>query len=425
MNLHESNKQTWPRKAKGGTVGANRMSRENVMLGRVRTGDPRGANLRGHAEDPTGSGHNETGAVLILALIFLGVVGMVVGSLATWATNDLNNTTQFTSARTLQYAVSSTMNNAIENIRYTPLLGAGQTLSASPPAACWGAGSTSELTVNNVNVAVWCSTAWNPSSAQTRVVSFSACPVTPSQSGLSASALATACVANPTLTSIVTYGDYPPGFSAPNSSQCIVYCGTSMTINSWVWAGSSATSTVVVPTTTTTTTTVPPTTTTVPPTTTTTTTVPPTTTTVPPTTTTTTTTVPPTTTTTTTASNSVTATPTVPSINPNSGTEQLSFNNPASITSLSITIRVVQSTGVTFHGQWDSFPGDLTDSVTTSNGVIVYTYVLNSGQTVPANNNSAVDAQWAGTGTVHSTTTDTYSVTSTSGGVTSTVTGHF
>jgi hypothetical protein len=115
----------------------------------------------------------------------------------------------------------------------------------------------------------------------------------------------------------------------------------------------------------------------------------------------------------------------VPSINPYSGTEQLSFTNPASITSLSITIDVVRSSGVTSSGQWNSFPGDLTESVTTSNGVLVYTYVLNSGQTVPANNNSAVDAQWAGNGTVHSTTTDTYTVTSTSGGVTSTVTGHF
>lgn len=211
------------------------MSRKNVVFESIRRGATDGVEDRVHAEDPKGVGHNETGAVLILALIFLGVVGMVVGSLATWATNDLNNTTQFTSARTLQYAVSSTMNNAIENIRYTPLLGAGQTLSASPPAACWGTGSTSELTVNNVNVAVWCSTAWNAPSAQTRIVTFSACPITPSQSGLSASALATACVANPTLTSIVTYGDYPPGFSAPNTSQCIVYCGTSMTINSWVW----------------------------------------------------------------------------------------------------------------------------------------------------------------------------------------------
>jgi len=408
MNLHESSEHLWPRKTKGGTVGVNKMSRKNMMLGRGRRGATN-VEDRVHVEDSTVVGHGETGAVLILALIFLGVVGMVVGSLATWATNDLKNTTQFASARTLQYAVSSTMNNAIENIRYTPLLGAGQTLSASPPAACWGTGSTSELTVNNVNVAVWCSTAWNASSAQTRTVTFTACPITPSQSGLSASALATVCVANPTLTSIVTYGDYPPGFSAPNTSQCIVYCGTSMTINSWVWSGSSATSTVVVPTssTTTTTTTVPPTTTT-------------------------TTTVPPTTTTTTTpvsngvVSNGVTATPTVSGLNNYYGQELLSVSNPSSLTSLSITIDVTQTTGLYNPTAFNSFPGGaLAQNQVTSGGVVAYTYVL-SGQTIPANYNGTVGAQWAGTGYSHATLGDTFSVTSTtSTGVTSTVTGHF
>src|SRR5487761_2626325 len=64
-------------------------------------------------------------------------------------------------------------------------------------------------------MAVWCSTAW------------SACI---------GSVTAAACAQNPLLQAVVSYGDYPAGISPPTSAQCVVYCGTSMTINSWVWS---------------------------------------------------------------------------------------------------------------------------------------------------------------------------------------------
>jgi hypothetical protein len=189
---------------------------------------------------------DDSGAVLILALIFLIVVGGVVGSLSTWAMNDLNNTSQFTSARTTQYAVSSATQTAIANIRYTPLLSTTYNASlqapASPPAPCWGSGTTSGLTgVDGYNVDVWCSTAWNASSVNTRVVTFYACTVTAAQASQSlpaaaASALASSCAANPYLQAVVTFGDYPSGVSRPNPAECQVYCGQSMTVNSWVWS---------------------------------------------------------------------------------------------------------------------------------------------------------------------------------------------
>jgi hypothetical protein len=105
----------------------------------------------GARPDPNGK-RDEAGAVLILALMFLVAVGMVVGSLATWASNDLHNTAAFTTARTQQYAVSGAMQTAIQAIRYTPLLSTttNASLGVSPPAPCWGSGSTSELTnINN------------------------------------------------------------------------------------------------------------------------------------------------------------------------------------------------------------------------------------------------------------------------------------
>jgi hypothetical protein len=177
---------------------------------------------------------DEAGAILIFALIFLVAVGGVVGSLASWATNDLNNTSAFTNSRTLQYAVSGAVDTAMQNIRYTPLLSSTQ--NANPPVPCWGSASSSSVTINGSNVDVWCSTVWTPSSPNTRVVTFSACPVTAAQAGQSASTLATSCAANPNLEAVVTFGDYPSGTSAPNTAECVVYCGTSMTVNSWIWS---------------------------------------------------------------------------------------------------------------------------------------------------------------------------------------------
>jgi len=171
----------------------------------------------------------ESGAILLLAMVFLIVVGTIVGSLAEWATNDLHNTANFTSARSLQYGADSAVELAIQNIRYAPMLGAGQTLNASPPTYCWSNVATPELpTVDGESMDVWCSTQWSPSKTNTRVVTISTCL---SKVG------AAACAASPTLQVVVTFDDYPTGvISAPTTAQCVVYCGTGMTVNSWAWS---------------------------------------------------------------------------------------------------------------------------------------------------------------------------------------------
>jgi hypothetical protein len=174
---------------------------------------------------------DETGASLILALVFMVTVGGLVGSLSTWALNDLKNTTHITATRTLQYAVSGAVGTADQAVRYTPQLSTTQNAPA-PGAPCWGTASSSQVTINGTNVAVWCSTAWNPGSVSTRIVTFMACPIPAGQSAL---ALASSCASNPSLEAVVTYGDYPAGDNAPNSAECVVYCGTSMTVNSWIW----------------------------------------------------------------------------------------------------------------------------------------------------------------------------------------------
>ena len=184
------------------------------------------------------------------------VVGVVaVGALAFQVTNDLTNSSNFRSVRSLQYAAKSTTNLAIQNIRYTPLLSTTQTLNASPPTPCWlpttldATSGQQESQLASIDgepaMASWCSTAWTPSSASTRVVTISTCPGTVG---------AAQCAAHPLLQAVVTFDDYPNGsVSAPASSlptfQCQVYCGTSMLTNSWVWSPTVPTVTAMSPTT--------------------------------------------------------------------------------------------------------------------------------------------------------------------------------
>jgi len=173
---------------------------------------------------------DEAGAVLILALLFLLTVGVITGGLAGWITNDLNNSTQFTSSRSLQNSASNATELAIQSIRYDPLLATTQ--NANPPAPCWGTGSGSDVSIPEAgttsdDMSVWCSTEWTPSSASTRVVTISTC--------LSSESAAT-CSANPYLQAIVVFDDYPPGISAPNPNACVVYCGTGMTVSGWRWS---------------------------------------------------------------------------------------------------------------------------------------------------------------------------------------------
>ncbi len=197
---------------------------------------------------------DERGSSLILALVFIVAVSLIITALATWALNDLNNTAVFSSARSLQNAAQSATEVAIQSIRYTPLISASvtpNTLNASSPSYCWGNGPSSELATTDFTnvpfsggayVAVWCSTAWNPLSTNTRVVTFSTClaGALPSDGSPPTSAVttaATACAANPTLQVIVTFDDYPPFVTgAASLGPCATYCGSTKTVNNWVWS---------------------------------------------------------------------------------------------------------------------------------------------------------------------------------------------
>jgi IPT/TIG domain len=177
-------------------------------------------------DDRTGG---ETGAALVLALVFMVVIGMMVGAMAAWTGNSLQNAANFQSARNQNYALYGATQTAIQNIRYNPLLGAGQTLNANPPYDCWEPSPVptppqqSQLTLNGSTIDVFCSTVWNPTSASTRVVTVSACV---------APATAQACAATPGLQTIVAFDDYSTGNPSINPGVCTTTCGAGMTVNS-------------------------------------------------------------------------------------------------------------------------------------------------------------------------------------------------
>jgi prepilin-type N-terminal cleavage/methylation domain-containing protein len=170
--------------------------------------------------------------------------------------------------------------------------------------------------------------------------------------------------------------------------------------------GGAATTTTTAPRPTTTTTVAPTTTTTRPPTTTTTT---------------------PTTTTPTT--NGVTATPTTNTYGGYGGQDILAVSSTKAITALTITIKVAQTTGVTPNGGYNSFPGGIattTYGAGSGSGTLTSTYLLNSRQSIPAGRPSgSFAAQYGGTGSARVQTGDSWTVVSTSNGVTSTLSGHF
>jgi hypothetical protein len=186
---------------------------------------------------------DESGALLILALVFLTVISVLCASLSMWATNNLNNTGKFATALSIQSASNSVTQLAVQDVRYNFM---DSTLNQSPPQPCWTPDASLAPVSQQqfgiepvVNVAVWCSTQWNPLSANTRVVTFSACPEPAFASGTTVAAInqaATVCALNPFLQAVVEFDDFPNTISAANCSpQSNMTCGTTFTVLSWAF----------------------------------------------------------------------------------------------------------------------------------------------------------------------------------------------
>jgi len=179
---------------------------------------------------------SERGAILILALSFIIVVSVIVAALSTWAINSLNNTTNFNTARSLDYAASGATEIAIQSIRYTPLVGSVQNPSGTivplGPSWCWGSGPTSTApAINGITITVWCSTVENLASSSTRLVTFYACRSSTTES---------VCINRPVLQAEVSFNDYPPGGGVTLTNTCAQTCGEGANLVNWTWGASAS-----------------------------------------------------------------------------------------------------------------------------------------------------------------------------------------
>jgi hypothetical protein len=98
--------------------------------------------------------------------------------------------------------------------------------------------------------------------------------------------------------------------------------------------------------------------------------------------------------------------------------------NTGAITALSVTITVKATPGVTFNGQYNTVGGSILQSHSSTASTITYQFNLAAGQTLSPGN-WLFDAQMGGTGTLHPTSGDVFTVTYTTGGSSFTQSGHF
>ncbi len=171
---------------------------------------------------PKRIGRSDSGASLILALVFLIVVSLIVISIAGLTATDLRGSTAFANAQATTAAADGATEVAIQYSRYNF---DGATLNY--PALC---GPTQNI--NQQTVQAYCETQWHPFSASTRFVTVSTC--------LSTVTDPVACAMHPLVQAIVVIDDYPPSGNSscvPGTTQTTsnATCGTEMVQNSWAY----------------------------------------------------------------------------------------------------------------------------------------------------------------------------------------------
>jgi endo-1,4-beta-xylanase len=121
----------------------------------------------------------------------------------------------------------------------------------------------------------------------------------------------------------------------------------------------------------------------------------------------------------------VTVTPVVAASGPWFNEAQVRITSTANLTALGVTITVQRTPGVSFSSQYNTVGSQITQSNTTTSTAITYQFTLAAGQTLGPATNRVFAAQAGGTGTVHPTSGDTYTVTYTAGGQGFVQSGHF
>jgi hypothetical protein len=195
------------------------------MMTRFRTSS-RG--LTGHNTRRGAKSRDESGAILLLALIFMVVTALVITSLAAWEGNDINNIGALKFGRSVLYSSEGAIQVATANTRYTfPVSSAGFCPNTSAQA------STNPFTMDTVSVDVWCTTVFNPPTCPTgvgicsRQETLSAYPA--------AECTSTSCSGSWYVQAVVYFDD----FSSSKVNDCSLAgaqstCGSTMTVYSWI-----------------------------------------------------------------------------------------------------------------------------------------------------------------------------------------------
>jgi endo-1,4-beta-xylanase len=127
----------------------------------------------------------------------------------------------------------------------------------------------------------------------------------------------------------------------------------------------------------------------------------------------------------TTGTGGVTVTPSVAASGPWFNEQQVRITSTANLTALALTLTIQRTGGISFSGQYNTVGGQILQSNSSTAAAVTYQFTLAAGQTLGPATGRMFAAQTSGSGTVHPTSGDTYTVTYTTGGQTFTQSGHF
>jgi endoglucanase len=121
----------------------------------------------------------------------------------------------------------------------------------------------------------------------------------------------------------------------------------------------------------------------------------------------------------------VTATPVINANGPWFNENAVRLSNTATLTSLTVTIVIQRTPGVSFSNIYNTVGGQIQQSNSSTTSAITYTWTLAPGQTLGVGSGRLFAGQAGGTGTPHPTSGDTWSVTFSTGGAPTTQSGTF
>jgi hypothetical protein len=143
---------------------------------------------------------DESGAVLILALAFVLIVGLAIGALTALTSTNLKGAESLQQERAREYGADAAVEAAIQAVRYAPASTTCATFPPSPPPA----GVSPPFDGMVVQCAIG-----TPAGLQGRIVQFTACPGYPSGSGTTTSTTTTSTTSTSTTSTSTTSTTLP------------------------------------------------------------------------------------------------------------------------------------------------------------------------------------------------------------------------